>query len=64
MVEAMTKDDDWAQDLGHLLKVEKKGGYVDYIRDRWSDEDVLNVYHHARKLEKRKWQKKMREEEK
>ena len=57
----MTKGDDWSGDLGHLLKIEKKGGYVDYIRDRWSDEDVLKVFHHARKLEARKWQKKMRD---
>lgn len=60
----MTKDDSWDQALGHLLKIERKGGYIDYVRDRWSDEDVLKVYHHARRLEKRKWQKKMREKEK
>jgi len=40
--------------------IEKKKGYVDSIRERWSDEDVLKVYHHARKLEAQKWKCKIK----
>lgn len=54
----MTKDDP-IEELRKLLKIEKDEGYVDYIRDRWSDENVLKVYHYARKIEKRRMQRAM-----
>lgn len=35
-----------------INKSKKKDGYVDIVRERWSDEEVLDVYRYARKLER------------